>query len=366
MNKKAYHFELLSERNLQPYDKEILQTDKKNTYYLARVLKLFYSLPWQNPSLIIGTSNNEINVVVSFNEEGFLKIADYKNNLIMAKNEYYELFNFQELNTLNKFEIYTIANFLKDTNTDNLIFKYLIFSKELLQDLKKKNIYPYLSQTYDENGFNYHNYTWIGNDCDNVFFCRVDCYHKKYEKIVDEISAFTQNPQNEREHIKILIKDALYSYSEPDFGNFSFSLISDIFLEPKIKEELLSIKRYHNCHNNANIFARIYQSENKSNVFIVGGKIKENENDYLYHSWIEVEEENKWLVIDWNENLIIAKDTYYKLFEAYPIAKTSAQEMDEIIKITTKAGLSFPLMDLNYFGKEIKNDLLKRNILRKK
>ncbi len=362
---KDWQVELFSDRDLQSWDKNILKkSEKRHIYALARTLKLVYSLPFKNASLAIGLINNELEVIIVFNEDSTLKVADYKRNLIMQKKDYYDALQFQELNILNKFEIYSLANFIHDTNCYNYIYEYLIFSKEFLQELSKKNYYEYLSQQYDENGFNLRNYTWIGNNCDGIFFNNSD-YSHKYEEIMEEIANFTKQPDKETKHIKKVAKNN-YLFSHPEFEEFNFYLISDMFKVDIIKQELLSNERYHNCHNNAHDFASLYEKCTHRKVYIVGGQIKANETDYFYHSWVEVKRNEKNLVMDWNENLIMPKEIYYKLFEARAISKTDVNEMEEIINLTNKAGLNFKQMDLNYFGQEIKKDLLKHNILIKK
>ncbi len=367
MTKQGGQIELFSDRNLQSWDKNILKTPKERYIYaLIRTLKLVYSLPFKNALLAIGEVNNILEVIIIFNEDGILKVADYKRNLIMPKNDYYKLYHFHELNVLNKFEIYALANFIKDTDSAKYMYDYLIFSKEILQELSKKNYYEYLSQKYDENGLNLRNYTWLGNNCDGIFFNKSDYSHKKYIEIMEEIANFTKNPDKESEYIKKIPKSAGYLFSHPDFEEFKFYLISNMFKDNNIKKELLSNKRYHHCHVNAYDFARLYEKNTHKDVYIVGGQIKANEIDYFYHSWIEVEFAKNNLVMDWNENLIIPKEVYYQIFEARAISKTNVIEMEEIINLTNKAGLNFNQMDLNYFGQEIKKDLLKHNTLIKK
>ena len=62
------------------------------------------------------------------------------------------------------------------------------------------------------------------------------------------------------------------------------------------------------------------------------------------------------------------RDKYYKLFEAKPISKTLSTEMEDIIQtIYYDAKLELHPLELNYFGKEIMNDLKKNEkILQKK
>lgn len=114
------------------------------------------------------------------------------------------------------------------------------------------------------------------------------------------------------------------------------------------------------------MIARGLQEDNKKSAYVVGGKCKENERDYYYHSWVEVDDEN--IVIDYNHNIIMNRDKYYRFFEAVAISKTKVEDLEEIIKVLImEAQLDFDPMDINYFGTELLRDMKKNaKILRKK
>ena len=94
-------------------------------------------------------------------------------------------------------------------------------------------------------------------------------------------------------------------------------------------------------------------------------KIEANEVDYYNHTWVEIESEN--LVADYNHNIIMNRDTYYKLFGAKKISKTSTAEMEDVIKtVIIGTGIHFHPIYIDYLGKEMKNDLMKNKKILKK
>lgn len=135
-------------------------------------------------------------------------------------------------------------------------------------------------------------------------------------------------------------------------------MLSDKISDSKLKKQLLSESRYHNCHENTPKVAASLDEETRKKAYIVGGKIKCNDIDYLYHSWVEIDDLSA--VIDFNNNIIMKKEDYYKLFGAISINKTNILDMMQIIEmVCLKAKLRFHQANLNYFGNEIMNDLKK-------
>lgn len=244
------------------------------------------------------------------------------------------------------------------------IYEYLIFTKEIFNELSKKDDLKFLTEKYDENGINLHNYLLFGNNSDAIFFQREDFKHRKYNKLIRELDDFTENPTRESKHITYVEEKEEYMLKARNFGYVTFDLLSNFTKDEKVKEILLSTARYGKCHINANMVARLLSEKNKASAYIVGGKFKENEIDYFYHSWIEIDEKN--IVIDFNHNIIMNRDKYYKLFEIVPISKISVSEMEEIIKTITDADFNMHPIELNYFGPELMRDLKKNEAIFKK
>ncbi|MCI8460409.1 MAG: hypothetical protein HFE81_03325 [Bacilli bacterium] len=360
-NKKKYPFNILSEENIQKIDKKNLTSDEiayKND--LIRVLKLACSMDLVNTKIIIYNSEfKSIGYLISFEENSIEKIIDYAKNIIMNKKDYLELFPINEINTLTKDELYRIYIFLKETEEFQLLYYLLIFSKEILNDLSKHEMFKEIS-TNDDFGFsdiNKKNASILGRYCDYLYFEDSD-NESKYSEERQELDKFALNPKQESTHIAYNNKTNKYTFKNESFGSFEFSLLSDSIDYEPIKKDLLSSNRYHKCHQNSHNVMAALEKEDKDNALLVAGKIKINEIDYVYHSWVEIE--NKNVVIDYNHNLIMNRDKYYKLYEAIPIQKTSKENLSKIIELAVgEAALELSYLIINYFGQEIYDDLLR-------
>lgn len=222
--------------------------------------------------------------------------------------------------------------------------------------MSKKTVFNFLSKKYDQNGRNLKNYLLFGNESDIIFFQDID---NGYTKLQRELDNFTENPKVLSKHISYDEKKREYVLKASKNSKFYFNLLSDFVDNEGIKSELLSKKRYHHCHVNSQVVANGLGD----NSLIVGGKVKINENDYFYHSWVE--EEN--LVYDYNHNIIMDKEEYYKLYGAIPISKTNNHNMKDIIK---KLVLDYNIVDsmtINYLGEEFYKDFLRNEkVLKKK
>lgn len=363
---KTYPFSVFSDRKLQNIDKKILESNERYKEYLHRVLKLACSLDLVNPRVAIGNSLEKIySLIIIYQENGIEKVIDYSKNLIMTKKDYYELYKFNELNIVSKMDLYNIYYLLTKFNNYQYIFEYLLFTKEIFDELSKKNMFSFFKEKYNINGLNKNNYLLFGNNSDSLFFWGVDSKHSKFEKIIREVNDFTENPQEKSKHISYDKEKDRYMLKERKFGYFTFDLISSLTKNEEVQKILLSKERYGECHINANILGRALEDENKKSAFIVGGKFKINEIDYFYHTWVEIDDNNT--VLDFNHNIVMNRDKYYKLFEIVPISKTPVFEMEDIIKIVENdADLGLHPMYLNYFGSEVRQDLKKNEMIFKK
>ena len=362
-NKKEYPFSILSDYEIQEFDKKILKTEKRYKQRLSRTLKLACSMDLVNPRVALGHSSIiRLHAIIIFQDNGTDKIIDYDKNLIMKKDDYYELFDYKEINTIDKYDLYKINIIMDELDDYSHIYEYLIFTKEIFKELSKIDNFSFLAKKYDRNGINNNNYVLFGDNSDGLFFQEKDV-NTKYNKIIDELDEFTKNPEIITKHISYNKQKEKYKLKEKNFGFFEFNLLSDMISDTEIKEQLLSKNRYRECHRNSNLIALNLKEET---TYVVGGKIKINENDYFNHSWVEIDEKN--VVIDFNHNVVMNRDKYYKLFEAKPISKTLSTEMKNIIQaIYYDVELDLHPLELNCFGKEIMNDLKKNEkILQKK
>lgn len=362
-------FSIFSDLKLQKRDKKILESferlDHNNNF--PRTLKLACSMDLVNPRVTIGNNSyRNFSLIILFEEKGIDKVIDYSNNLIMNKEDYYQIFKFQEINTVDKFELYKIYQIVDELNDYKHIYEYLIFTKDILNDISKNEHFKSFREKYDKNGINRHNYVLFGENCDILFFQDSDGEHRKCDYWVLELDKFTENPEAKTKHISFNGKRNKYVFRQGIYKNFEFGLLSDILYDGETKDMLLSKNRYHECHYHSNLVAKSLPDALKREAYVVCGKVKINEIDYFYHSWVELEDKNT--VIDFNHNLIMNKDKYYKLFKIVPISKTHILELeDALYTIFKNAELSISqILLINCFGSDIMRDLKKNEKVLKK
>ena len=158
-----------------------------------------------------------------------------------------------------------------------------------------------------------------------------------------------------------------YKIEEPELKTIEFAMISDILDSEEEKNILQSKERYSMCHSNAYKMAMEFFATEPKAVYVVAGMIEENELDKFFHSWVEVKYKNKTIVVDYNHNLIMEKNIYYKIYGAIPLEKTTLQELLTNFEwIEEKFGLPCSDFLLNYFSKEIVRDLQKNIFLLEK
>ncbi len=368
-NNVAYPFQIFSDKNIQAVDKKILKSSKRILLSLGRTLKLACSLDLLNPRVVIGNSLDGIfKCIIVFQEKNQEKVIDYERNITMSKEDYDKLFKFQELNRLDKAELQKIYYLMTELDTYHYLYEYLLFSKEILADISRNEELKYLNEKYQLEGIHTNNYSWFGVHHETLFFQEQDAENRDYSRLISELEGFTTNPTNLTKHISRNQEIGIYKLTEKNFGFFEFGLLSDMIEDQEVKKELLSLERYGHCHRNSIKIARSLYPEDKQDAFVVGGKIKINDLDYVYHSWVEVDKKNHSTVLDYNRNLAMNKEKYYKLFGAKAISKTPIFVMEEAQKIILEnAEFIDSLPYLTYFGVEIMNDLKKNeSILTKK
>ncbi len=353
-NGKQYPFSILSDQPIQKVDQKYLLNHKVNSsnhylYSTIRSLKLAASLDLNNLKIVTGTSlAQKLDILISFSYKNKEYIINYFYNLIMLKQDYYNLFKYKEFSIVNKNELYQIHHILNYIGNEHL-YELLIFNQIFFPNINE----------YDSNGFNNNNMAIIGKNHDSLFFLNIDCY-PKYGTILNELTKFTQNPTINFKHIKKTNQSGKYLLKDRKFGICFFYLLSDYINDKAIKQQLLSDNRYNKCHEMAIKMALNFQSK-ENFIYVVGGKIAVNENDFFKHSWVEID--NKNLVIDFNHNLIMDRDQYYRLFSTKIISKTNVNDLKKILKIVYKdLSLDLHPILINYFGMEIMNDINKRNI----
>lgn len=361
-NDKEYDFFMLSDKNIQKYDKNILLSRGRYTEYLDRTLKLSCSLDIDNSKVSVGNSSIGIfRPIILFEKNNKEWVIDYCSNIIMEKEKYYELFKYSEINNVSKSDLYKINRFIKKSNASRFIYELLFFNDEIKSDLSKSNI-PDLSiykSEYDKNGINTENYCLIGDNSDFMFFSNVDTKNRRYSNSIDKLVEFTLS-KNCTKNIEQL-NEHQYKLKVTDSKSIIFSLLSDIVEDESLKELLLTEERYGYCHEFARVMTKMHYELFKDKVKLVSGKIKTNDIDSFYHSWVEIDEVDK--VIDFNNNIVIGKDDFYDLFGAEKISETKASKVEEMYNILYEE-LNLHPMEINFFGNEIMNNLKKSNALK--
>ena len=361
---KRIPFAILKDFGLQKIDRTILKDEIYAILYNERLLKIFYSKNMPNSYVLIGTSDiDTLYPLIEYQENGTEKIMDYQSNLILKKSDYETLFHLKIKSRLDRVDIYQIYTMITELKCFHLLFDFLLSWPEIKKDLIKQSMFPILSKKFDRYGMNYANHTFLGDKSDVVFFEPED-FNAKYKSIRDELDDFTKKTYKNTEHIKICSwnHEPFYKLTT-DFGIINFKLISDMITSSIEKRILLSENRYGFCHMNSQKMANAFQSLKPSGTYVVAGKVAENELDYINHSWVEIDA-SKSFVVDYNHNLFIEKESYYELYGAVALEKTSISEFLQNCKII---GEQFQINSsdflLNYFSKEIVRDLQKNEFL---
>lgn len=348
--KELLRFTLFDSLNVNSVDKAILLSDSREKKSFNRILKNFFSLDLSDPIFIICYLDNKIYYVIEDNNT----ILDYSLNLIMNKESYYKLFNIKEINRINKFDLYNLINIIDSLNLNHRFIEILSNSTKFLDSLKSKEEFSFLNGKYDSYGRNKKNMLLYGDEIDCMMF-QADDFFSENRVIQDKIDEFTLSKKDFSNSIEYDSKSK--SYIVKGEQDYRFYILSDFVRERKIRKILLSDERYFGCHENSFVLSYFVKKHGYENVYIVSGKRKANDTDYLLHSWVEVD----GYVLDFNSNMVMKQDEYYELFDAVIINRTLFDDMNENIDIIeSKMGLSFPPIMYNYFGNLMADELKKK------
>ncbi|HIR74157.1 TPA: hypothetical protein IAB95_01490 [Candidatus Ventrenecus avicola] len=355
--KEKIPFQLFSDFPIQRVDKAFLQKKETANQNNFRLVKIFCSLNLPNSTLVMGSSDiNDLYPLISYQD----KIIDYQSNLVMNKRDYEKLFHLNIKSQLDRVDVYQIFITMKKLNDLKNPYKYFLNWEKIKKDLSKNHRFKYLSQKYDEYGVHYNNEALLGEYCDSMFLSEEDgiCKYRNLRTALDNFTMHTKTLENQT------IK---YKIEEPELKTIEFAMISDILDSEEEKNILQSKERYSMCHSNAYKMAIEFFATEPKAVYVVAGMIEENELDKFFHSWVEVKYKNKTIVVDYNHNLIMEKNIYYKIYGAIPLEKTTLQELLTNFEwIEEKFGLPCSDFLLNYFSKEIVRDLQKNIFLLEK
>lgn len=356
-NEKNYDFSLVSSLNISSFDKKVLTSESRLDYAMIRTLKLFF-----NPNITaieiqcVSSSFSPFYLVINYVENKKNKTLDYSTNVIMDMEDYYKLFNVKTLNALTKSDLYKINELLLESEDFNPPNFLLLTTEEINEYIKKEKKLKGLSIKYGINGVNTNSYFLF----DDSLFCLKEDFDVYKEQVHDEIEYFTSDCNESCNNIYHLDTPGKYIYSN-GLMKYEFSLISDQIPYEGFKKLLLSYEsRYNLCHNNFIRLASVLKSLNIGPILVVAGKRKSNDVDYLYHTWLEIDD----LVYDFNGNLIMKREDYYELYQAAVLAKTPFEKIIE-------TGLMCNELDIfknessfvNFFCDELSRDLKKNKFL---
>lgn len=361
-NKKKYHFQRLSDVINYSVDKKILLNFKKrHSEVMMRTLRLACSPDLLNACLIAAVTNNDLSLLIEYEKNHHSYIIDYANNLVMAKENYQELYQMKEVSRIDQATLYKIHYLFTKGYAEILNpFYVLLFPNEILKDISK--IEKWVVNKFARLGIHSNNYFWLGDNCDGLFLMDEDIQAEKISSIYHEIREFTMNPNLPNNHITFDEKNKKYIYHKRN-ENVTFELLSDSIENPEIKEELLSSNRYGACHENSTHL--MFGFDTFSKKWLINGQIKINEKDYYYHTWVEFEKQGEILVIDYNSNIILRKEDYDRLTGAREINRTDIDTLETLIHLLDDFDLHFHPMIFGYFSQELKRDLEKNKFLMK-
>lgn len=109
----------------------------------------------------------------------------------------------------------------------------------------------------------------------------------------------------------------------------TFDKLSNHFEDDDIKKELMSNKRYGECHTQAMLIAPSIKGSRIVTGYVTIAKSK------VLHSIIEYDIDDKTIVLDWTRNLYITKEQYIELTKFVELASFDGKEViDDIERIT--------------------------------
>lgn len=132
----------------------------------------------------------------------------------------------------------------------------------------------------------------------------------------------------------------------------TFDRLSDHFQDEDLKKELMSDKRYGECHSRAmNIAPSIKDSKIVTGYVTLG-------NSKVLHSIIEYDVDDKTIVLDWTRNLHITKEQYIELTKFVELSSFDGREVIDDIELIT-GNLNIGVKPYVVFREELMRDIKK-------
>lgn len=338
-----YPFKCLSDFSLS--NDELRDTEKSYNNRILRSMQIALSKKLINAKLITVIQKDEdndflFNLLIEYEKNNKKLIIDYLKNLIMEKEDYYHVYHTREIQTLAQPELYSLME--ESVKSEIPIDKYtlLISGNELLKNKKGK----------------YHS-TGIHKNNDFVLKNEDVCSTSEYylSPMDKEIQEFMKNPQGPTKNITYSKKRKCYFYKKTPF-----KLLFDLE-KNDTKEQYLLKKGTGSCHENSLLVMEFLEMSGVS-AQLISGKIRKNNGNEIDYTLVETEKN----VIDFNRNLIMEKDNYYKMTGFTVINKTDKKLLDENKNLLSSYGIDMDSKIIGYFSQEFNHDLAKNKLLLKK
>ncbi|MCI8347089.1 MAG: hypothetical protein HFJ12_03975 [Bacilli bacterium] len=344
-----YPFKCLSDFSLLKEDKKNLQN--METSYNNRILRsiriaLFKKLI--NAKLITVMQKDEdnddiLNLLIEYEKEHKKFVIDYSKNLIMEKEDYYHLYYTRKIQTLTQSKLYLLMDGYIKKGEPIDEYTMLILGSKLLKDKNFK------IGKYSNTGVHISN-DFVFNDEDVYSF--FDHYLSPMDK---EIQEFIKNPQKSTNNITYSKKGKCYFYKQTPF-----KLIFDLS-KSDIKEQFLSKKGSSSCYENS-LLVMDFLETSGIDAQLISGKMRKNSYEEIDYSLVETEKN----VFDFNRNLVMKKEAFYKMTGFTVINRTDKKLLDENKVLLDSYGIDLGPKTLGYFSQELNQDLVRNKHLLKK
>ena len=182
------------------------------------------------------------------------------------------------------------------------------------------------------------------------------------ENVIADISIFTTKYDRFKDNLikdMIYLKSIRYSYELGMYfyvidknNSVYFNLISDTvnFLNEDDKLELVSDRRKKRCY-----IKSIYLASSFRNSMVLFGTAKVGDYQYL-HAVVQFNFNGKLLIADWNHNIIMPKDEYFKLFNYQVINRVFGTNIISDYNLCSDIYGQIPLSVYLGFNQELVNN----------
>lgn len=346
---EKYPFKCLSDFPLLKGDKKNLQ-DMEVSYNnrILRSIRIALSKKLIDARLITVMQKDEdnddmLNLLIEYEKKQKKFVIDYSKNLIMEKEDYYHLYHTRQIQELTQSELYLLMDgYIKKGEPINE-YTMLICGSELLKD---KN---YKRGKYSSTGIHISN-DFVFND--EAVYSSFDYRLSPMDK---EIQEFMENPQKSANNITYSKKRQCYFYKQTPF-----KLIFDLS-KSNIKEKFLSKKGRGTCYENSLLVMEFLETSG-IDAQLISGKMRKNSYEEIDYSVVETEKN----VFDFNRNLVMKKEDYYKMTGFTVINRTDKKLLDENKALLNSYGIDLDPKILGYFSQELNQGLIRNKHLLKK